>query len=81
MVMYIVGIIMCLCMGSSVSIIVYYYMVLAVNDYSSPEMVMITDVSFVVVGLLCPFLNFLLIKNNPAILHEPNIPGNVYLSI
>ena len=81
MAMYIVGIIMFLCMGSSVSIIVYYYMVLTVNDYSSPEMVMITDVSFVVVGLLSPFLNFLLVKNNPDILHEPNIPGNVYLSI
>ena len=79
MAMYVVGIIVCLCLCFSVSTYVYYYGVLAVKFYDSPELMITTDVSFVVVGYLCPFLNFLLVKNIPDFLHEPNIPGKIYL--
>ena len=80
MAMYIAGIVTCLCFCFSVSLYVYYYMVLSFNDYRNPVLMVITDVSFVVVGYLCPFLNFLLVKNNPDFLQKPYIPGKIYVN-
>jgi hypothetical protein len=75
--MYIVGTIVCLCLCFSVPTYVYYYTVF----YESPELMITTDVSFVVVGYLCPFLNFMLVKNIPDFLHETNIPGKIYIDL
>ena len=74
--MYIVGSIVFLYFCSSVSVYYIYYMIMD-NVQRNPEMVMVTDVSFMVVGALCPFSNFLLLKNFPALLLEPNITGEI----
>ena len=37
-----------------------------------------TDLSFVFIGTMCPFLNYLLQKNFPSMLNDPIDEGNIF---
>ena len=46
------------------------------NSMSLNVIVLTTDLSFVFIGTICPFLNYLLQKNFPTMLNDPIVGGN-----
>ncbi len=43
--------------------------------------VLTTDLSFVFIGTICPFLNYLLQKNFPSMLNDPIVGGNTIYNL
>ena len=60
----------------------YYWSYFVIQNFKSDNVItIITDISFLFLGTMCPFLNYMLQKSFPNMLHDPTINGNIFLKI
>ena len=57
----------------------YYWSYFVIQNFKSDNVItIITDISFLFLGTMCPFLNYMLQKSFPNMLHDPTINGNTF---
>ena len=73
----VVSILVVLILGTA-ALSYYWYWFVFKEFESTNVIVVITDLSFLFIGAICPILNYMLQKSFPTMLSDPSLKGNIF---